>query len=132
MWNTRQVFVKSASASAAAQRRVFLASRLPSALATQTHQSYFFSTSTGDNKKPFNKVLIANRGEISERVSRTCKELGIKTVAIYSTADSKARFVQAADESICVGPPASSDSYLNVPRVLQAIKETGSEAVHPG
>jgi propionyl-CoA carboxylase alpha chain len=83
-------------------------------------------------KKPFEKVLIANRGEISQRVARSCKELGIKTVAIYSTADAKAPFVKAADEAICVGPAASSASYLNVPRVLQAIRDTGADAVHPG
>lgn len=81
---------------------------------------------------PFSKVLIANRGEISQRVSRTCKELGIKTVAIYSTADAKAPFVQAADEAVCVGPADSSLSYLNVPKVLEVIRETGAQAVHPG
>jgi len=81
---------------------------------------------------PFSKVLIANRGEISQRVARTCRELGIKTVAIYSTADAKAQFVQEADESICVGPADSSQSYLNVPRVLEAIRQTGAKAVHPG
>jgi propionyl-CoA carboxylase alpha chain len=81
---------------------------------------------------PFSKVLIANRGEISQRVARTCKTLGIKTVAIYSTADAKAPFVGAADEAICVGPADSSESYLNVPMVLQAIRDTGAQAVHPG
>lgn len=81
---------------------------------------------------PFTKVLIANRGEISQRVVRTCKELGIKTVAIYSTADAKAPFVQAADEAICVGPADSSLSYLNVPKVLEVIRQTGVQAVHPG
>lgn len=81
---------------------------------------------------PFSKVLIANRGEISQRVVRTCKELGIKTVAIYSTADAKAPFVQAADEAICVGPADSSLSYLNVPKVLEVIRKTGAQAVHPG
>jgi propionyl-CoA carboxylase alpha chain len=91
--------------------------------------SRFFST---QNVKPFDKVLIANRGEISQRVVKTCKELGIKTVAIYSTADAKAPFVQAADEAICIGPADSSASYLNVERVLQAIRDTGAQAVHPG
>ena len=76
--------------------------------------------------------MIANRGEISQRVVKTCKDLGIKTVAIYSTADAKAPFVKAADEAICVGPAASSESYLNVPNVLKAIRDTGAEAVHPG
>ena len=91
--------------------------------------SRFFST---ENVKPFDKVLIANRGEISQRVVKTCKELGIKTVAIYSTADAKAPFVKAADEAICIGPADSSASYLNVERVLQAIRDTGAQAVHPG
>ena len=81
---------------------------------------------------PFDKVLIANRGEISQRVARTCRELGIKSVAIYSTADAKAPFVQEADEAICVGPGDSSLSYLNVPKVLEVIRETGAQAVHPG
>lgn len=81
---------------------------------------------------PFEKVLIANRGEISQRVARTCRELGIKSVAIYSTADSKAQFVQEADEAVCVGPADSSSSYLNVPKVLEVIRETGAQAVHPG
>lgn len=81
---------------------------------------------------PFSKVLIANRGEISQRVVRTCKELGIKTVAIYSTADAKAQFVQEADEAVCVGPADSSKSYLNVPKVLEVIRQTGAQAVHPG
>lgn len=81
---------------------------------------------------PFSKVLIANRGEISQRVARTCRELGIKTVAIYSTADAKAPFVQEADEAICVGPADSSLSYLNVPKVLEVIRQTGAQAVHPG
>ena len=65
-------------------------------------------------------------------MARTCQDLGIKTVAIYSTADAKAPFVKAADEAVCVGPAASSESYLNVPRVLQAIRDTGAQAVHPG
>eukprot|EP00529_Nitzschia_sp_RCC80_P010141 CAMPEP_0113448112 /NCGR_PEP_ID=MMETSP0014_2-20120614/4595_1 /TAXON_ID=2857 /ORGANISM="Nitzschia sp." /LENGTH=766 /DNA_ID=CAMNT_0000339307 /DNA_START=321 /DNA_END=2621 /DNA_ORIENTATION=- /assembly_acc=CAM_ASM_000159 len=142
MWKTRQVFVKSAAAAAAAQRRAFLGPSSSSRLAlsastrattTTTTSSYFSTTtSTDGSDKPFNKVLIANRGEISERVARTCKEMGIKSVAIFSTADSKARFVSAADESICVGPGASNESYMNVPKVLEAIKDTGSDAVHPG
>jgi propionyl-CoA carboxylase alpha chain len=76
--------------------------------------------------------LIANRGEISQRIVKTCQSLGIQTVAIYSTADAKAPFVKAADEAICVGPPASSESYLKVDRVLQAIRDTNAQAVHPG
>lgn len=81
-------------------------------------------------KHLFDKVMVANRGEISERVMNTCKRLGIKTVAIYSTADAKAPFVQVADEAICVGPP--TDSYLNTDNVLKAMKDTGAQAVHPG
>eukprot|EP00980_Cylindrotheca_fusiformis_P016457 scaffold4903_cov125-Cylindrotheca_fusiformis.AAC.4 len=87
----------------------------------------FFSS-----EPPFSKVLVSNRGEISQRVFRTCKELGVKTVAIYSTADAKAPFVQAADEAVCIGPPPANQSYLNVEKVLQVIRETGTQAVHPG
>lgn len=82
--------------------------------------------------KPFDKVLIANRGEISQRVMRTCNALGIKTVAIYSTADAHAPFVEMADEAICIGPPASNQSYLNSEKILGAIRATGAQAVHPG
>jgi len=82
--------------------------------------------------RPFEKVLVANRGEISQRVARTCRKLGIKSVAIYSTADAKAPFVQEADEAVCVGPGDSSLSYLNVPKVLEVIRQTGAQAVHPG
>jgi len=77
-------------------------------------------------------VLIANRGEIAERVMHTCRKLGIETVAIYSTADAQSRFVGMADQKVCVGPPAASESYLNVDAVLKAIKDTGAQAVHPG
>ncbi|MFZ4773103.1 MAG: acetyl-CoA carboxylase biotin carboxylase subunit [Chlamydiia bacterium] len=78
------------------------------------------------------KVLIANRGEIAVRVIRACKELGLKTVAIHSTADSDSYHVLLADESVCIGPPAASESYINIPRVLSAIEITGADAVHPG
>lgn len=81
---------------------------------------------------PFSKVLVSNRGEICQRVFKTCKSLGIKTVAIYSTADAQAPFVQEADEAVCVGPPAANQSYLNVEKVLQVIRDTGVQAVHPG
>ncbi len=80
----------------------------------------------------FNKVLIANRGEIALRVLRACKELGIPTVAIHSTADNAAMHVRLADESVCVGPPPSRDSYLNIPSILAACEITGADAVHPG
>ncbi|MEO0497269.1 MAG: acetyl-CoA carboxylase biotin carboxylase subunit [Pseudomonadota bacterium] len=80
----------------------------------------------------FKKVLIANRGEIALRVQRACKELGIATVAVHSTADSDAMHVRLADESVCIGPPSSRDSYLNIPQILAAIEITGADAVHPG
>ncbi|WP_152047878.1 acetyl-CoA carboxylase biotin carboxylase subunit [Aureimonas psammosilenae] len=80
----------------------------------------------------FKKVLIANRGEIALRVLRACKELGIPTVAIHSTADNSAMHVRLADESVCVGPPPSRDSYLNIPQILAACEITGADAVHPG
>ena len=80
----------------------------------------------------FKKVLIANRGEIAVRIIRSCIELGIKTVAIHSVADSNAMHVKMADESICVGAAKSSDSYLNIPAILTAAEITGAEAIHPG
>src|SRR5467141_2194808 len=80
----------------------------------------------------FDKILIANRGEIALRVLRACKELGIATVAVHSTADADAMHVRLADESVCIGPPPSKDSYLNVPALLSACEITGVDAVHPG
>jgi acetyl-CoA carboxylase biotin carboxylase subunit len=80
----------------------------------------------------FEKILIANRGEIALRVLRACKELGISTVAVHSTADADAMHVRLADESVCIGPPAARDSYLNVPALLAACEITGADAVHPG
>ena len=80
----------------------------------------------------FDKILIANRGEIALRVLRACKELGIKTVAVHSTADADAMHVRFADESVCIGPPAAKDSYLNVAAILSACEITGADAVHPG
>ena len=80
----------------------------------------------------FRKILIANRGEIALRVILACKELGIKTVAVHSTADADALHVKFADEDVCIGPPASRDSYLNISAVLSAAEITGAEAVHPG
>ncbi len=80
----------------------------------------------------FDKILIANRGEIAMRVIRACKELGIPTVAVHSTADADAMHVRFADESVCIGPPAAKDSYLNVPAILSACEITGADAVHPG
>ncbi len=80
----------------------------------------------------FNKVLIANRGEIALRILRACKELGIQTVAVHSTADANAMHVKLADESVCIGPPASRDSYLNVHEIMAACEVTGADAIHPG
>jgi acetyl-CoA carboxylase biotin carboxylase subunit len=80
----------------------------------------------------FNKVLIANRGEIALRVIRACKELGIKTVAIYSEADRNSLHVRFADECVCVGPPRSKDSYLNIPSIIAAAAVTNADAIHPG
>jgi propionyl-CoA carboxylase alpha chain len=80
----------------------------------------------------FKKILIANRGEIACRVMMTAKKMGIKTVAVYSEADKEARHVQLADEAICIGPAPSRESYLMMDRIIQACKDTGAEAVHPG
>lgn len=83
-------------------------------------------------EKTFDKILVANRGEIACRVMRTCREMGISTVAIHSEADSSSVHTLMADEKVCVGPAASSESYLNIPAILEAIKTTGAQAVHPG
>ena len=80
----------------------------------------------------FNKILIANRGEIALRVIRACQEMGIQTVAVHSTADSDAMHVRMADESVCIGPPSSLDSYLSMPAILAACEISGAQAIHPG
>ena len=80
----------------------------------------------------FHKVLIANRGEIALRIQRACRELGIPTVAVHSTADTDAMHVRLADESVCIGPPSARDSYLNIPAILSAAAVTGADAIHPG
>ena len=80
----------------------------------------------------FGKILIANRGEIALRIQRACRELGIPTVAVHSTADSQAMHVRLADESVCIGPPSARDSYLNIPALLTAAAITGADAIHPG
>ena len=80
----------------------------------------------------FEKVLIANRGEIALRIHRACREMGIRTVAVHSTADADAMHVRLADESVCIGPPPSKDSYLNIPAILTAAAITGADAIHPG
>ncbi|VDD87329.1 unnamed protein product [Enterobius vermicularis] len=84
------------------------------------------------NEKKFSKILIANRGEIACRVIKTCRAMGIKTVAVHSDVDSASLHVKLADEAVCVGPAPTSESYLRADRILQAVKETGAEAVHPG
>ena len=80
----------------------------------------------------FEKVLIANRGEIALRIQRACRELGIKTVVVHSEADTDAKYVKLADESVCIGPPPSRQSYLNVPAIIAAAEVTDAEAIHPG
>ena len=80
----------------------------------------------------FKKILVANRGEIALRVIRTCKEMGIKTVAVYSTADKDSLHVKFADEAVCVGPPSSSESYLKIPNIIAAAEITNADAIHPG
>lgn len=80
----------------------------------------------------FKKILIANRGEIALRIIRTCKEMGISTVAVYSTADKDSLHVRFADEAVCIGKPSSADSYLNIPRIMAAVEITNADAIHPG
>jgi acetyl-CoA carboxylase biotin carboxylase subunit len=82
--------------------------------------------------KTFDKILIANRGEIALRIIRTCKEMGIKTVAVYSTADADSLHVRFADEAVCIGPPSSAESYLSIPKIMAAVEITNADAVHPG
>src|ERR1051326_3696431 len=80
----------------------------------------------------FKKILIANRGEIALRIIWACKELGIKTVAVYSEADQNSLHVKFADQALCIGPPRNVDSYLNVPAIISAAEVTGADAIHPG
>ena len=80
----------------------------------------------------FKKILIANRGEIALRIIRTCKEMGIRTVAVYSTADADSLHVRFADEAVCIGPPEAHDSYLSIPRIMAAVEITNTDALHPG
>ena len=80
----------------------------------------------------FRKVLIANRGEIALRIIRACREMGIRTVAVYSSADRESLHVRFADEDVCIGPPPARDSYLNIPRLIAAAEITGADAIHPG
>ena len=78
------------------------------------------------------KVLVANRGEIALRIIRACRELGLATVSVYSTADEDALHVRKAEEAVCIGPPRARDSYLNIPALIQAAKQTSADAIHPG
>lgn len=116
---------------------LFRSCKIPSTLSSLGSTSscfqsskYFNSSSSSD--PPFSKILIANRGEIACRIIRTCRKMGIKTVAIHSEADANGLFVDMADEAVCVGPAASAQSYLQIERIVDAVKLTGAEAVHPG
>src|SRR5271170_4561729 len=80
----------------------------------------------------FEKILIANRGEIALRVQRACREMGVRTVVVHSEADRDAKYVKLADESVCIGPPPSAQSYLNMPAIISAAEVTDAEAIHPG
>ncbi|XP_014907682.1 propionyl-CoA carboxylase alpha chain, mitochondrial isoform X2 [Poecilia latipinna] len=96
-----------------------------------THRPQY-STTTSPNEKTFEKILIANRGEIACRVMKTCKKMGIQTVAVHSDVDSSAVHVKMADEAVCVGPAPTGKSYLNMEAIMEAIRQTGAQAVHPG
>ena len=85
-----------------------------------------------EDKPLFKKILIANRGEIALRIIRACREMNIKSVAVHSTADANSMAVRMADESVCIGPAQSKDSYLNIPAILTAATVTGADAIHPG
>src|SRR6202008_3388293 len=80
----------------------------------------------------FEKILIANRGEIALRIQRACREMGIRTVVVHSEADTEAKYVRLADESVCIGPPNPRESYLNIPAIISAAEVTDAEAIHPG
>ncbi|THD27400.1 Propionyl-CoA carboxylase alpha chain [Fasciola hepatica] len=101
-------------------------------LSSGLRQDYYWNDKHDPKESKFEKVLVANRGEIACRVIQSCKRQGIKTVAVYSEADAVSRFVRMADEAVCVGPAASAQSYLNMPAILNAVKTTGAQAVHPG
>src|SRR5690349_22608225 len=80
----------------------------------------------------FEKILIANRGEIALRIQRACREMGIRSVVVYSEADRDAKYVKLADEAVCIGPPPSAQSYLNMPAIISTAEVTDAEAIHPG
>eukprot|EP00300_Choanocystis_sp_HF-7_P024085 c25481_g1_i1.p1 GENE.c25481_g1_i1~~c25481_g1_i1.p1 ORF type:complete len:696 (+),score=167.74 c25481_g1_i1:52-2139(+) len=106
--------------------------RSPSTLAAQVVGCRSFSIESYKGKKTFDKILIANRGEIAVRVIKTARLMGIKTVAVYSDADSNSKHAQLADEAVYIGKSPPSDSYLQIPKIMDAIKKTGAQAVHPG
>ncbi|KAI0214637.1 Propionyl-CoA carboxylase alpha chain, mitochondrial [Lamellibrachia satsuma] len=99
---------------------------------TTLHKEMYWNDKYEPGETQFDKILIANRGEIACRVITTCRRMGIKTVAIHSDVDSSARFVHMADEARCVGPAPTSQSYLRMDKILEVVKETGAQAVHPG
>ena len=137
---SRSILHRTAIMASIRKRYICTPGKALSSLDVQTSEPNYQRTaplSTASEVNPtkpflFEKVLIANRGEIAERVIRTCRALDIQSVAVYSTADSNAPFVRAADEAICIGPPNANESYLNMDHVLNAIQTTGSQAVHPG
>src|SRR3974390_572802 len=90
------------------------------------------SSRSSNHPAVFKKILIANRGEIALRIQRACREMGIRTVAVHSEADRETKYVKLADESVCIGPPPSSQSYLNIPAIIAAAEVTDAEAIHPG
>ena len=100
-------------------------------MANRLNTASLCSNSSNDDLM-FEKILIANRGEIALRVQRACRELGIKTVVVHSEVDTDAKYVKLADESVCIGPAASRDSYLNIPAIISAAEVTDAEAIHPG
>src|SRR3990170_4903790 len=108
-------------------------SRSASRTATRSSSSRSSCTSSPRaSSRVFEKVLIANRGEIALRVARACRELGVKSVAIYSTADAESAVVRFADEAVCVGPPPPGKSYMHIPNIIGAAHKTGADALHPG
>src|SRR5207249_7430112 len=109
--------------------------RAGSPFSTASPCSTYVRIDTGSSRRfprMFRKVLIANRGEIALRVIWACKELGIKSVAVYSEADHQSLHVRFADQAVCIGPPRSIESYLNIPAIISAAEITGAEAIHPG
>jgi propionyl-CoA carboxylase alpha subunit len=131
-WNSNApsgVSVASAARNSSSVSNVF--ARMP--LMTRAFSSAAASGAAAASEKPlFDKILVANRGEIACRVISTCKKMGIKTVAVYSDADATSKFVQMADEAVNIGPPESAKSYLDMNKILDACKQTGAQAVHPG